>query len=57
MFKIGDLVKIDDCPFGNNGLLAIVTETHYDKAYEVCEVLILKTNKHSAYNITRLEAV
>ena len=57
MFKIGDLVKIVDSPFGNNGLLAIVTETHYDKAYEVCEVLILKTNKRSAYNITRLEAV
>ena len=57
MFKIGDLVKITGSTFGNKGLLAIVTETHYDKAYEVCEVLILKTNKHYAYNITRLEAV
>ena len=57
MLKIGDLVKIAQCPFGSNGLLAIVTETHYEQAYKVVRVLILKTNKRSAYNITRLEAV
>ena len=57
MLKIGDLVKITQCPFGSNGLLAIVTETHYERAYRVVRVLILKTNKHDNYHPSRLEAV
>jgi hypothetical protein len=57
MFKIGDLVKITQCPFGSNGLLAIVTETHYEQAYRVCRVLVLKTNLHDNYHPSRLEAV
>jgi transcription antitermination factor NusG len=57
MFKIGDLVKITQCPFGSNGLLAIVTETHYAQAYKVVRVLILKTNLHDNYHPSRLEAV
>ena len=57
MFKIGDLVKITQCPFGSNGLLAIVTETHYEQAYKVVRVLILKTNKYDNYHPSRLEAV
>ena len=57
MFKIGDLVKIIRCPFGSNGELAIVTETHYEQAYKVCRVLILKTNKHDNYHPSRLEVV
>ena len=57
MLKIGDLVKITQCPFGSNGLLAIVTETHYEQAYKVVRVPILKTNKHDNYHPSRLEAV
>ena len=57
MFKIGDLVKIAGCPFGNNGHLAIVTEPHYEQSYKVCRVLILKTNKHDNYHPSRLEVV
>ena len=57
MYQIGDLVKIAGCPFGNNGHLAIVTETHYEQAYKVVRVLILKTNKHDNYHPSRLEAV
>ena len=57
MYQIGDLVKITQCPFGSNGLLAIVTETHYEQAYKVVRVLILKTNKHDNYHPSRLEAV
>ena len=57
MLKIGDLVKISGCPFGSNGLLAIVTETHYEQSYKMCRVLILKTNKHDNYHPSRLEAV
>ena len=57
MYQIGDLVKISGCPFGNNGRLAIVTETHYEQAYKVVRVLILKTNKHDNYHPSRLEAV
>ena len=57
MFKIGDLVKITQCPFGSNGLLAIVTETHYGLNHKVCRVLILKTAKHDNYHPSRLEAV
>ena len=33
MFKIGDLVKITQCPFGSNGELAIVTETQYERNF------------------------
>ena len=57
MYQIGDLVKITGCPFGSNGELAIVTETHYEQAYKVVRVLILKTNKHDNYHPSRLEAV
>lgn len=57
MFKIGDLVKIIGCPFGSNGELAIVTETHYEQSYKVCRVIILKTNKHDNYHPSRLEEV
>ena len=57
MFKIGDLVKITKCPFGSNGLLAIVTETQYERNFGVVRVLILKTNLHDNYHPSRLEAV
>ena len=57
MYQIGDLVKVIGCPFGNNGELAIVTETHYEQAYKVVRVLILKTNKYDNYHPSRLEAV
>ena len=57
MFKIGDLVKITQCPFGNNGQLAIVTETQYERNFGVVRVLILKTNLHDNYHPSRLEAV
>jgi len=57
MFRIGDLVKINGCPFGGNGRLAIVTETHYERNFGVVRVLILKTNKYDNYHPSRLEAV
>ena len=57
MFRIGDLVKINGCPFGGNGRLAIVTETHYERNFGVVRVLTLKTNKHDNYHPSRLEAV